>query len=55
MRLEMGDLSWLTDEQMARLEPFSRRAMGNLVWMDNGQPGLRESRAPDRYEEMRLT
>jgi len=33
MRLEMGDLSWLTDEQMARLEPFSRRAMGNLVWI----------------------
>ena len=23
----MSDLYWLTDEQMARLEPYSRRAM----------------------------
>jgi len=29
----MSDLYWLTDEQMERLQPFSRRAMANLVLM----------------------
>jgi hypothetical protein len=29
----MSDLYWLTEEQMDRLRPFSRRAMANLALM----------------------
>jgi len=32
-RLRMSDLYWLTDEQMARLEPFSQGAMADRVLM----------------------
>lgn len=29
-RIEDGDLHWLTDEQVVRLRPFSRKAMAQL-------------------------
>ena len=32
----MRDLYWLTDEQMARLEPISPRATASLAWMIAG-------------------
>ncbi len=32
----MSDLFWLTDEQMAKLTPFSRSRMASLGPMTNG-------------------
>ena len=32
----MSDLYWLTDEQMARLQPYFPRATAGHVWMIGG-------------------
>gem|GEM_PF-4664152 len=36
MSLDMSELYWLTDEQMARLEPYVPRATASLGWMTAG-------------------
>jgi transposase len=58
MRLDVGDLHWLTGEQMARLQPYfpqchgkprvdDRRALSGIVIVNRS--GLRSCDAPREY------